>query len=135
MVKINPKLFIDIVYPVGSYYETSNTSFDPNTTWGGTWVEDSYGRVTVAYQSDNTPFNQVGKVGGEQTHKLRPEEMPSHNHTIDNIDYGIANDNVLGGSYPRMALNGTVTSNSTGGDQPHNNLQPYIVVKRWHRTA
>lgn len=126
---------IDFFYPVGSYYETSNADFNPNTAWGGTWVEDTYGRVTVAYQSDNTPFNQVGKVGGEQTHTLTIQEMPSHNHTIDNIDYGIANDNVLGGSYPRMALNGTVTSNSTGGGQPHNILQPYIVVKRWHRTA
>lgn len=31
-------------YPVGSYYETSDTSFDPNTTWGGTWESASTGR-------------------------------------------------------------------------------------------
>ena len=28
---------VDMIYPVGSYYETSDTTFDPNTAWGGTW--------------------------------------------------------------------------------------------------
>ena len=32
---------IDFYYPVGSYYETSNSSFDPNVTWGGTWVDET----------------------------------------------------------------------------------------------
>lgn len=127
--------FLNVFYPVGTYYETSNADFNPNTAWGGTWVEDSKGRVTVGQDTNDTSFDTIGETGGEKTHTLTTNEMPSHNHTIDNIDYGIANDNVLGGSYPRMALNGTVTSNSTGGGQAHNNLQPYIVVKRWHRTA
>lgn len=30
-----------IYYPVGSYYETSDTSFDPNDTWGGTWSSET----------------------------------------------------------------------------------------------
>lgn len=30
-----------IYYPVGSYYETSDTSFDPNVTWGGTWISET----------------------------------------------------------------------------------------------
>lgn len=28
-------------YPIGSYYETSNTSFNPNTAWGGKWELDN----------------------------------------------------------------------------------------------
>ena len=28
---------VDMFYPVGSYYETSNANFNPNTAWGGTW--------------------------------------------------------------------------------------------------
>lgn len=31
------KGLIDLFYPVGSYYETSDTDFDPNKKWGGTW--------------------------------------------------------------------------------------------------
>lgn len=30
---------IDLVYPVGSYYYTSNSSFNPNNSWTGTWVQ------------------------------------------------------------------------------------------------
>lgn len=30
---------INLVYPVGSYYKTSDTSFDPNEKWTGTWVK------------------------------------------------------------------------------------------------
>lgn len=29
---------INLIYPVGSYYSTSNSSFNPNTSWTGTWV-------------------------------------------------------------------------------------------------
>lgn len=28
---------LDLFYPVGSYYKTANTSFDPNVAWGGSW--------------------------------------------------------------------------------------------------
>lgn len=37
---------LNYIYPVGSYYETSDADFDPNTAWGGTWtseqIEDDY---------------------------------------------------------------------------------------------
>lgn len=45
-VKIDGDLFvrgvelIDLFYPIGSYYETSNSSFNPNTAWGGTWTSE-----------------------------------------------------------------------------------------------
>lgn len=32
------------IYPVGSYYETSDSDFDPNLAWGGDWEEDTPGR-------------------------------------------------------------------------------------------
>lgn len=31
--KENTKL-LDLIFPVGSYYETSNLNFNPNTSWG-----------------------------------------------------------------------------------------------------
>lgn len=35
---------LDLFYPIGCYFETSNTEFDPNTSWGGTWekITDGY---------------------------------------------------------------------------------------------
>lgn len=34
-------------YPVGSYYETSDSNFDPNNSWGGTWVSETIKDVYV----------------------------------------------------------------------------------------
>lgn len=39
---------LPIFYPVGSYYETSDTTFDPNIEWGGTWVLETAGQVHVS---------------------------------------------------------------------------------------
>lgn len=46
---ISTLVLLDVFYPVGSYYETSDTSFDPNVSWGGTWVEDTAGRVLIRW--------------------------------------------------------------------------------------
>lgn len=27
----------DLIYPIGSYYETSDVNFDPNKAWPGKW--------------------------------------------------------------------------------------------------
>ena len=124
---------LDLFYPVGSYYETSDTSFDPNTTWGGTWQQDSSGRVLVA--KDTGTFATVGDTGGEETHTLDITEIPSHHHTI----VPLADFN---GSRPADHTTGwekssTTTQNTsdTGGGQAHNNLQPYVVIIRWHRIS
>ena len=129
--KLGASTMLDVFYPVGSYYETSDTSFDPNISWGGTWAEDSWGRVTVAYQSDQPAFDTVGEIGGSM-------ELQKHSHTYD-----IKTDSGSGdvGSYLLVAnQTGTVYSGATGaiqeaGTGEAGNLQPYIVVKRWHRTA
>ena len=130
------------LFPVGSYYETSDTSFDPNVTWGGTWVKDSKGRVTVALDDSDADFNTISKTGGEKTHTLTIDEMPSHNHIGINWYGGAAFtlDPGKSGFLPTGQWSGgSSTSNfqtgSTGGGQAHNNVQPYVVVVRWHRIA
>lgn len=128
---------LDKIYPIGSYYETSNTSFNPNVTWGGTWVEDSKGRVTVALNGSDADFNTISKTGGEKKHQLTVEELPKHSH---NPTPSGATTFSQGGSFDAMQGSGNRTysllgSSYTGEDVPHNNLQPYIVVVRWHRTA
>lgn len=127
---------IDIFYPVGCYYETSDTSFDPNTAWGGTWAEDTAGRVLVA--KDSATFATVGNTGGEETHKLTTAEMPSHSHTnlydYNGAGIGTASGAVGVGYIPSGGYGyGSITTGTAGSSGSHNNLQPYIVVKRWHR--
>ena len=45
---------VDMFFPVGSYYETSDASFDPNVSWGGTWV-----LITNAVQGTTGAYNRV----------------------------------------------------------------------------
>ena len=133
MLGLNGKL-LDFIYPVGSYYETSDTSFNPNTSWGGTWIEDSKGRVTVALDSNDIDFDTINKTGGEKAHTLTVNEIPSHNHVLNFRTSGSQPLDGNHGAYMLAGTNDTAIA-STGGGQPHNNIQPYIVVKRWHRTA
>lgn len=139
---------IDLFYPVGSYYETSNLTFDPNVSWGGTWSEDTKGYVTVGADAvgdsglvnTGLPILDVGETVGEKDHPLTVAEMPTHNHTIGENNlwgqistYGYINPGATS-SAGRADIMGN-TTNYVGGGQPHNNMQPSIGVRRWHRKA
>ena len=71
---------LNMFYPVGSVYETMDSSFDPNKKWGGTW-ERIKGRVLVGVDENDDDFKTANKIGGEKAHKLSVSEMPSHNHS------------------------------------------------------
>lgn len=67
------------VYPVGSIY-ISTSSENPGNIYGGTWEEYGKGRTLVGVDSNDSDFSTVEKLGGEKTHTLTIDEMPSHNH-------------------------------------------------------
>ena len=78
--------------------------------------------------------------GGEYQHKLTVDEMPSHNHSRDTYTsgseatgYGLARGSV--GFYDRVMVSGSGDTGNKGGDASHNNVQPYITVFFWRRTA
>lgn len=115
---------LNLFYPVGSYYETSDTSFNPNTAWGGTWVEDTAGRVLVA--TDTGTFDTVGNTGGAET---------SDQINCGDIKYALYG-TTQGPYYDRTLVRATAIDNSHAEiDAEISLLQPYIVIKRWHRTA
>lgn len=117
-------------YPVGAIY-LSVTDANPAALFGGTW-ERIGGRFLLG--ADSTYAG--GSTGGEATHQLTTAEMPSHNHTLDNY-------NVTGGTTSFMTVqandkkgySGNVNTLYTGGNQPHNNMPPYLAVYMWRRTA
>lgn len=106
------KIDFTTLWPVGSYYETSDLTFDPNVSWGGTWVQDSKGRATFGYDSTVTEFNTVGKTGGSLVHA----------HSFK----GLTNTNAVSGA-------GVIGTNNFTSDA--STLPQYVVVVRWHRTA
>ena len=125
------------VYPVGSIYINGTNANNPSSLLGvGTWVAFGAGRVPVGIDATQSEFDTAEEVGGAKTHTLTTSELPSHTH---NQPAGIspapnANDvDVTGGNGATLAAN--VVTDATGGGSAHNNLQPYIVVYMWKRTA
>lgn len=161
VANINALAFLDIFYPVGSYYETSDNTFNPNISWGGTWVQETEGQVHVSAGTNYTVSGALSNIsdGGEETHKLTIQEIEPHTHgsksltgafrvyqfsSWDTYTTGIMSQGANGknnvapstGSNnggATFTVNATHEHNSVGGGQSHNNMQPYINVYRWHR--
>jgi hypothetical protein len=123
------------IYPVGSIYiSTSNTN--PAGLFGfGTWEIFGNGRVLVGVNESETEFNTVMKTGGEKTHALTIAEMPSHNHKVDHDTLAMYGDGPQANGGDGLAPEATISTQNTGGGQPHNNLQPYITVYMWRRKS
>lgn len=150
---------IDMVYPVGSIY-MSTQSTSPATLFGGTW-QALENRFLVGAGDDYT----AGVTGGEATHTLTASELPTHTHyakgydTTENSNWTIPTiRNITGTSGVLQVAQGTdrvvpaskfesdaswgnlSLSSETGGitgtaGTAHNNLPPYLPVYMWERTA
>lgn len=128
-------------YPVGSIY-TSISSTNPATLLGvGTWVAFGAGRTLVGFDSTQTEFDTVEEVGGSKTHTLTESELPSHTHnTLSSYQTQVE---VIGSSTVTITeadrsgdgADVDIATSSTGSGAAHNNLQPYITVYFWKRTA
>lgn len=67
----------------------------------------------------------LGNVGGLETHTLTVNQMPSHSHSLNAYTAG----NAVQPGFSNIRNNNTqLTTNSAGGDQAHNNVQPTAVV-------
>lgn len=133
---------LNSIYPIGAIY-TAITSGSPETVFGGTWVSFGQGRVLVGHDdaaepdSDFVASSTDGSsvlVGGAKTHTLSIAEIPSHTHTINGIE-NPSGTGANGSEDGASSFTNNLTTNATGGGTAHNNLQPYVVVYMWKRTA
>jgi len=125
-------------YPVGSIYLSVNST-NPGTIFGGSW-EQIKDRFLLA--CGNTYSN--GATGGESSHTLSVDEMPSHNHDFSRgasnkyehiyiSTNGAWNTPSSGSGYGFGA--GYMTINNKGGSKAHNNMPPYLAVYVWKRVS
>jgi len=133
--------FFDAVYPVGSIYMSVNSA-DPSTLFGGTWeqLEDTF---LLAAGTNHA----AGSTGGEETHTLTVDEMPTHDGHLTSTASGgtlarYLSVNALtpygSGGRGWTEISGSEAmpaSNNRGGNAAHNNMPPYLVVYIWKRTA
>lgn len=131
--RVNNNKLIDLIYPVGSIYMSVNST-NPSTLFGGTWVAWGTGRVPVGIDTSQSEFNTIEKTGGEKTHILNINEIPSHNHTVSQVTVWGEGPWIGSGGYTTLTFADRITS-SAGGGQAHNILQPYITCYMWKRTA
>jgi len=132
---------LDSIYPVGAIY-TAITSGSPQTVFGGTWVSFGQGRVLVGHDDAAEPDTDFVApsgdgssvlLGGAKTHTLSIDEIPSHTHGFTAHLTTSGSNNRTGGGELSTSASGTTAA--TGGGTAHNNLQPYVVVYMWKRTA
>ena len=118
------------------------------TTYGGNGqtnfaLPDMRGRRVVDDgQGPGLQNYLVGDNGGQESVTLSTAELPAHNHTINAVTADgnessptgniPANTKILDKEYssatPNTTMKNTIVGN-TGGNQPHENRSPYLVLK------
>ena len=144
------KIWVDAIYPVGSYYETSKspTEFNPNTYFGGTWVQEVQGQVHVSAGSSYPVTTTNATAGGSKDAVVvaHTHQPLTANYFLNTYNAHVGGDmgsqdgsgrhymyqnTVSSGSY--WASNSTTKSAGVSGTNA--NMMPYRVVYRWWRTA
>ena len=131
---------LNLIYPVGRVI-IDETDTDYSNYLGFTWERTLVGVVPVGKDTSQTEFDTLGETGGEKTHKLSVDEMPSHTHNMyvanggapDEYDGYVPDPSTSVKPYKTWYLKYDI--GNSGGDESHNNLQPYKVVNYWKRTA
>ena len=149
-------MFLNKIFPVGAVYITYDKN-NPGTFLGGTWEQFGQGRTLVGEGTGNDGSTSMSftsnSTGGEYRHSLSEVEMPQHAHDeyimvkgfkewpdVDVDQYGVMVD-YMSKNYvvPGQKVNATYTkgfisTGHAGGNQSHNNIQPYFIVYFWRRT-
>ena len=139
---------VDGLYPVGSIYLSVNAE-NPSELFGGTWEQFAKGQTLVGTDESDPDFDTAEKTGGEKRHTNTIEETPKMKFSFSgttggaNVVAGVNNGDVKlqGASSGWGFKSATHThafsgqTNELGGGQSHNNMQPYITVYMWKRTA
>lgn len=140
------------IYPVGSIYINATNASNPGTLLGfGTWAAFGAGRVPVGFNASDPLFDTAEETGGSKdaivvshTHTITD---PGHTHLTVNSNNMTQRVGLSGGPnsawFSDIAGSPTTTSsstgitgtNSTGSSGTNANLQPYITVYMWKRTA
>ena len=138
------------MFPVGSIFITV-TNTNPQTFLGGTWVAFGQGRTLVGVDTSQSEFNTVQKTGGSKTQVLTESQLPhlsgqlgvhggENGSNLWNPSGVFASSSTVTGKYKTLnqatgASSISVIDFRCGNNEAHNNLQPYITVYFWRRTA
>ena len=142
---------LQALYPVGSIYINAGVTTNPATLLGfGTWTAFGAGRVMVGLNGSDALFDALEETGGS-----KDAIVVSHTHTMAGAGahaHELPGDLVQGGTNTSPSavtdsntrpmsqvtdpvFDHTHTIDSAGSSGTNANLQPYITVAMWKRTA
>lgn len=157
--KLLKAYIVDSIYPVGSIYMSVNAT-SPATLFGGTWTQ-----LKDRFLLGAGSTYENGTTGGEASHKLSANEMPSHAHDTPFFNNMTNNgemvsdfEGVFGKGMTASAAKSLTgksviemwwkeqTNNAEGNEYSyltaskgssvaHNNMPPYLAVYMWKRTG
>lgn len=141
---------LQALHPVGSVYINATNNTNPATLLGfGTWAAFGAGRVPVGFNASDPLFDSAEETGGSKdaivvshTHSVTD---PGHDHDY-NMPVAVSPgaQGSFGGGDGNLNTTRTVdmpkvttgiSIASTGSSGTNANLQPYITVFMWKRTA
>jgi hypothetical protein len=133
-VAVSNKLLIDLIYPVGSIYMSTN-NVSPQTFFGGTWE-----RIQDRFLLGAGGAYPAGATGGSATHTLTVNEMPNHYHVMQVATTSTTASDAGWRANGVRAYSSQQTDSASdnlrdvGGNAAHNNMPPYLAVYMWKRT-
>ena len=117
------------LYPIGAVYISVNIT-SPASMFGGTWEQ-----LKDVFLLGAGITYTAGSTGGEATHTLTESEMPKHRHGCG-VSQSDSVDAVLGNNQAKTQFDRSYGyTNYVGGNQPHNNMPPYLAVYMWKRVS
>lgn len=131
---------LNLCYPIGSIYITMAPT-NPSNFLGGKWVEWSQGRVIIGAKDETITINDAsfdlsaGSTGGEYSHTLTIDEMPSHTHAVASYNNNSETSGPVIQSGEGRATSKTDIIQEAGGSQAHSIIQPYVSCYIWKRVA
>lgn len=128
-------------YGVGDLYLTVKAHANPAAVSAyhgyGTWQRFGEGKALVGLSTESaapTWTKTNSETFGEYTHTLTEDEIAAHTHIIafsprSGIDLS------LGGGDAGTSENTPSETQSSGGGEAHNNVQPSVVIEIWVRIS
>jgi hypothetical protein len=149
---------IAAAYPVGSIYINASNSTNPATLLGfGTWTAFGAGRVMVGFNASDPLFDTAEETGGSKdaitvshTHTATTTiSDPGHVHAqrtyvalssggtkpVGYSNTGTVDSYLYDTASATTGITASTSVSSTGSSGTNANLQPYITVYMWKRTA
>lgn len=163
--RVTPAQIIALAWPVGSVFIAVVATNPNTLLGFGTWAAFGTGRTLVGIDAADADFDVVEEVGGAKTVTLVTAEIPAHTHvqdahthvqnshshlqrsqtattgTASSWEHGVldttstAAETLATDTTVATNQNTTATNQNAGGGGAHANVQPYIVVYMWKRTA